>query len=246
MMALNANSFWGGSDMDASYRHTPPAPCVPSYPSNWDIAYDLRDDNLDPKSSLELLQGPAPCYYEPRDEWLVEFGRLQDIHDRVPAPSAPCIPPPHHSGGQYTFPAAGSGGANADDGASLCPPPHGTGPSPAAAPKAEEPSWVQGGTDYATPTPTPTPTPAPARYPHWSDDGSGGGGGGGGRNPGSPGPMIYPSALYGWASTPAYAGRPASTPRSLETAMRGLREMEHNLQAETKRRIIQVEQSRPD
>lgn len=48
---------------------------------------------IDPKSSLELLQGPVPCYYEPRDEWLVEFKGLQQVHDRAPTMGTSTTPP---------------------------------------------------------------------------------------------------------------------------------------------------------
>ncbi|KAH8164024.1 hypothetical protein CIB48_g4217 [Xylaria polymorpha] len=84
-MPLNTNPFWGSSDSDTFYFHTPTTTLgLLNTPLDWDGFFDFQE-SIDPKSSLELLQGPLPCTYEPHDEWLTEFKRLQDVYNRAPA-----------------------------------------------------------------------------------------------------------------------------------------------------------------
>jgi hypothetical protein len=169
--------------------------------------------------------------YEADDEWLVEYRRLQEVHSRAPVPavSSAAPEPPRHA--QHTFAAAathdtGDIGPCQSRGRRSSPSPYHFGGAPLPT-RGEGSACVQDETNDAAPT--------PARFSYWPD----------GQGFGSPGPMVYPSALYGWNPTSAYANQQASAPLGVERVMRNLKEMEQGLQADTKRRISQVEESRP-
>ncbi|KAI0097371.1 hypothetical protein GGR51DRAFT_470400 [Nemania sp. FL0031] len=228
-MAFDANAFWGSSDLDALRGQTPSTFSLVNNPPNWDGVFDFKE-TVDPKSSLDLLQGPLPCSYEPQDEWLVDFERLEEVHSRVPAMGGPTISsPPHYN--PYVF----TGGTNTNNATSngiyqpeeMRPPPslhyyHDTFSSP------QKRAFVPD--DDANLT-----APIPTKYPREVNS----------QSPIRPDATVYAPMLYDWNPTPAYGNQQAPVAHDVEKTRRELREMEQHFQAETKRRMNQVKQSRP-
>ncbi|KAI8945711.1 hypothetical protein F4801DRAFT_567380 [Xylaria longipes] len=199
-MAANTNAFWGSLDSDALYCQMPQTLGLLDNPLDWDGFFDFKE-SIDPKSSLELLQEPLPCTYEPHDEWLVEFKRLQDVHDRARAVSVPTIPAPFQEQNEIRQSYPSQPEYHSRDKFS----------------KNSRPARIRDETGCTTPTPT--------RYSRSTE----------GRSP----------ALYDWNPTPAYDYQQTLGDHDVQSAMKGLREIEQNLKAETKRRMSQIEQSRP-
>ncbi|KAI0447550.1 hypothetical protein F4803DRAFT_498563 [Xylaria telfairii] len=213
-MTFNTNPFWGSSDSDTFYCHTPTTTLgLLNTPPDWDGFFDFKE-SIDPKSSLELLQGPLPCTYEPHDEWLIEFKRLQDVYNRAPAMSVRTTTTPlHHEQSvcaannitpyqpeiRHSYPSQPQ--CHARDKFS----------------KNDGPACVRDKIRHATPT--------PVNYSCSTN----------GRSPG----------LYNWSPTPAYDNQQAFGSHDVQRAIKRLREIEQNLQADTKRRMCQIEQSRP-
>ncbi|KAI0869248.1 hypothetical protein GGS24DRAFT_170399 [Hypoxylon argillaceum] len=235
-MAFDANAYWGSSEIDVLRCPTPPALGLINNPPTWDGLFDFKEP-VDPNStfdgSLDLLQDPLPCSYEPPDEWLIEFERLQEVHSRAPAMGGPGIPgaPTHHNT-PYTFTGGKIADGKTSDGSRH------QGEEKIPAPflhdyrdpflKPEGRAFVQGGeTNYTVPTPT--------TYMREIDS----------QSSGCPGPAMRPPMPYGWNSTPTFDSQPAPSVHDVEKTMRELREMEQSFQADTKRRMTQVKQSRP-
>ncbi|RYC54071.1 hypothetical protein CHU98_g12140 [Xylaria longipes] len=210
-------------DSDALYCQMPQTLGLLDNPLDWDGFFDFKESvrpisvpsvkavllgtilttelQIDPKSSLELLQEPLPCTYEPHDEWLVEFKRLQDVHDRARAVSVPTIPAPFQEQNEIRQSYPSQPEYHSRDKFS----------------KNSRPARIRDETGCTTPTPT--------RYSRSTE----------GRSP----------ALYDWNPTPAYDYQQTLGDHDVQSAMKGLREIEQNLKAETKRRMSQIEQSRP-
>lgn len=166
--------------------------------------------------------------YEAEDEWLVEYRRLQEVHSRAPVPagSSAALELPHHS--QHDF-AATNAYDSSDIGVSR-PGRRRSSPSPY---HFRGPPPIRGEGLASAQDDTSDAAPASARFSHWTD----------GPRVGSPGSMVYTSMLYSWNPNPPYDNQHASSPPGIEKAMRDLKEMEQGLQADTKRRISQVEES---
>ncbi|KAI1177925.1 hypothetical protein F4777DRAFT_539770 [Nemania sp. FL0916] len=229
-MAFDSNPFWGSCDIDIIRCHTPQALALLNNPPCWDGFVDFKE-SVDPKSSLELLQRPVPCSYEPKDEWLAEFRRLQEVHDRASNMSSPTISVPL---GRSPRASTTSNSGNTDTTANTNShrsekrgPPSFLEHSPAKSPKVAEPARVQG-------SEIDRPTPTSAGQPSTTDGGISG----------YP-TAIYPSMYHHFAVIPADNNQPARHDRDVEKAVGALREMEQSFQAETRRRMTQVEQSRP-
>ncbi|KAI0866580.1 hypothetical protein F4860DRAFT_457815 [Xylaria cubensis] len=232
-MTVNINVFWGSSDSDTYRSQTPPTRGLLQNSPKWDSLFDFSE-SIDPQSSLALLQGPLPpCTYEPNDDWLVEFRRLQDVHNRAQAVGAPttlyhtssCQPsdvsdrpsqPQRRS--QDKFPKIDGRGVEG----SRC--------------RTYQPTHQ--------PTPTHAAVECDVHFPQYLDEQA--------CVRDEPGCAATPSLtrgysspsrspqLYDWNLTPTPLGD-----NDVQKAMKGLKEFERNLQADTKRRISQVEQSRP-
>ncbi|KAI1750010.1 hypothetical protein F4782DRAFT_511013 [Xylaria castorea] len=212
-MTFNTNAFWGSSDSDTFRCQTPPIRGLSKNPPNWDGVFDFTE-SIDPKSSLELLQGPLPCTYEPPDEWLVEFKRLQDVHDRAQAVGVQTISAPlYHE--QNVFAASNI--------SSYQPEISNLYPSQPQRHSRDEFSKNDGQACIRDEIGSATPSPMSCSC---STDG---------RSPG----------LYDWNPIPAYDSQQALGDHDVQMVMKGLREIEQNLQADTKRRMCQIEQSRP-
>ncbi|KAJ8104950.1 hypothetical protein ONZ43_g7618 [Nemania bipapillata] len=206
-MACDTNAFWGSSEVDAFRCHTPPALDLLNNPPSWDGLFDFKE-SIDSSSSLDLLQQPLPCSCEPPDEWLLEFERLQEVHNRAPALRGPPIPAPPHHHAPYTF-AAGKSASNAGSGGS----PYQTGEGqpapllrhyPEPFPEPEGRAIVQGGeSNYSIPTPT--------AYMREIDS----------QNSGCPGPVMYSPMLYDWNPTPAFDNQPTPDGRDVENGHAG-------------------------
>ncbi|KAI0469616.1 hypothetical protein F4859DRAFT_487227 [Xylaria cf. heliscus] len=212
-MASDTNAFWGSSGSDAIRCHTPPTlGLLNNNPHGWDGFLDFKE-SIDPKTSLKLLQEPLPCTYEPHDDWLVEFKRLQDVHNRAAVVGVPTIlVPPRHQ--QNVF--AGSN-------ASSCQPE--MRPSYFSQPQCRPHDGFSrnGGSACVDKTNCTTSTLTTCSCP---------------ANVPCPG-------LYDWNPIPVHDSQRARIYYELQRAMKELREFEHNLQADTKLRISQVEQSHP-
>ncbi|KAI1740771.1 hypothetical protein F4680DRAFT_417793 [Xylaria scruposa] len=211
-MTFNSNAFWGSSDFDTFQCQTPPISDLFNNPPNWDNLFDFTE-TIDPKSSLDLLQAPLPCAHEPPDEWLAEFKRLQDVHNRAQAVGVPTISPPlYHE--QNTSIASNVNFYQPEIGQFPSSQPQ---PYSPKLPRKNGQACVRDNAGYAT--------PSPLRRSCSTD----------GRSPG----------LYDWKPTPAYNNQKTLGNHDVQSAMRGLKEIEQNLKADTKRRMSQIEQSRP-
>ncbi|KAI1124420.1 hypothetical protein F5Y10DRAFT_249430, partial [Nemania abortiva] len=229
-MAFDANAFWGSSDIDALRGNTPATFSLLNNPPNWDGFFDFKE-SVDPKGSLDLLQEPLPCSYEPHDEWLAEFERLEDVHNRAPAIGGPAISAPTPPSNPYVFTA----GTNANNASNISPyPPGEMRPPPPLChyhdtfSKPEKRAFVH---DNETNLSAPSPT----KYLREANS----------RSPSRPDAMIYTPMLYDWDPIPSYNKPKAPGVRDVERTIRELREMEQSFQAETRRRMTQVKQSRP-
>ncbi|KAI0458639.1 hypothetical protein F5B21DRAFT_458868 [Xylaria acuta] len=212
-MTFNTNAFWGCSDSDTFRCYTPPTPDSLNNPPDWDGFFDFQE-SIDPTSSLELLQGPLPCTYEPHDEWLADFKQLQDVRNRASAVNAATIStPPQHERDIFTASHIGSYQPETRQSHSSRPRCH----SRVKFSKNAGPAYVQDKTGRASPIST--------RYSSSAD----------GRSPG----------FYDWNSPSAYDNQQNLGGLDVQRAIKGLREIEQNLQADTKRRMSQIQQSRP-
>ncbi|TGJ79490.1 hypothetical protein E0Z10_g9270 [Xylaria hypoxylon] len=219
------NPFWGSLGIDTLHCHAPSSQSLLNDYPEWDGFLDLKE-SIDTKSVLELLEGPMPCSSESRDEWLVEFERLQDVHSRAPAAGVPATPTSSHYN-QHAFLDANTNGVNISPrqlgmrnySPSLCE------PGDAFSNNAEA-ACVQDKTDCPTPTGT--------RCSDAADD----------QHPGSRDTVTYTTVLHGWNRTTVCENQRAfDFNNNMEKTMLGLRDMEQNLQADTKLRMSQVKQS---
>ncbi|KAJ2987298.1 hypothetical protein NUW58_g4584 [Xylaria curta] len=193
--------------------NTPPTQDLFLIP-NWDGVFEFQE-RIDPKTSLELLQEPIPYFCEPQDEWLTEFKRLQDVYNRAPVLSAPTVfAPPQLNGSGDAL----TTNTNTPSDTSSC------------QPESENPSKslhhphgplpVTGQLPYVQ-SETVCAPPASTTYPPFES-----------KDP----------AIHNWNSTP-YNEQQAVSERDVKEAVKRLREMEQSLQADTKRRKSQIEQS---
>ncbi|KAI0549285.1 hypothetical protein F4679DRAFT_547421 [Xylaria curta] len=208
-MNLNVNVFWGSSDSDTFRCQTPPTlGLLPDSPS-WDGLFDFTEI-IDPKSSLALLQGPLPNTYEPPDEWLIEFKRLQDVHHRAQAVGVSTTSEPlYHKKSALRTSNISSHQPEMND--LYHPQPR---QSQDKFARIDGQACVRDEPGCAAPSPTKR-----------SCSTTGG--------------------LYHWNPTPAYDNQQTLGDHDVRRAMEGLREIEQNLQADTKRRMSQIQQSRP-
>ncbi|GAW10845.1 hypothetical protein ANO14919_001800 [Xylariales sp. No.14919] len=215
------NVFWGSSGIDTLHcRNTPTSQGLLHDHPEWDGIFDLKE-TIDSKSVLELLNRPMPCSSAPQDEWLAEFERLQDVHSRAPA--AQTIPAsPHHDHGPFVA-AETCTKHGADIG------PHQRGSSPPLCQTCDTflnhsgPACVHDEADCPTPTGTRCPDMADDQHPF---------------------PVTYTTVLYGWNETAACGNQQNPDIDNIAKTMLELRHMEQDLQADTKRRMSQVEESR--
>ncbi|KAI1168424.1 hypothetical protein F5B18DRAFT_646949 [Nemania serpens] len=220
-MTSNSNPFWGSSEIGMVCSHTSQDLDSHIKPLNWDCFFDFKE-SIDPKSSLELLQGPIPCHYEPQDEWLVEFEGLQKVHDRAPTMGTP-TPPPYQKQDTVTTSSDNSYGirdasrswqgkqGKRKSPPTLCHPPIKFSKTDRSACLDED------GPDCPTPTPTGCQCVAEGRSADGSDA------------------IIYAPTLVPHIRTAS----------DIEKIMRELKELELLFQADIKLRKFQVEASRP-
>ncbi|KAF2973373.1 hypothetical protein GQX73_g85 [Xylaria multiplex] len=228
----STNAFWGSSGIDALHCHTPsPSQGLLNHHPEWDGSFDLKE-SIDSQSVLELLQWPMPYTYEPQDEWLFEFKKFKGLQDaQSSAASAPTIPPSPHHNTQGTFVATDT---CTRDGTHIRPRQLGTRdsspslyhPCDTVSSDAGPTTCVQDETDCPTPTRPSCSNLADAQHPV------------------PPGTAPYTTVLYDWNPTTACENHQAFDAGCIQKTMLGLRDMEHNLQADTKRRMSQVEESR--
>ncbi|KAI1298796.1 hypothetical protein F5Y03DRAFT_367045 [Xylaria venustula] len=215
-MASNTNTFWDGTDFDAPPAQTPPQDLLNGSP-NWDGLFNCKE-RPDSKKPAELHQGSLPYSSEPEDRLVENIKKLQDIQNRALVSDASVI---------QTTPVRDDD-AFATINTTARNPSHNSPrlilreESPILCPpcgisiRGGESAYVEESINCATPT------------------------------PGHPTDLLYTTVLYSWDPVPDYGGREVDGIQNTNKAMQELKEMEQHLQAETKRRIIQLEQSYED
>ncbi|KAI0965206.1 hypothetical protein F4678DRAFT_467753 [Xylaria arbuscula] len=186
--------------------------------SNWDGPFNCKE-HPDFKRSTEPLRESLPCYSGPQDELVENMKRLQNIQNRAHVSGASIIQTTSIRNDDASA-AVNTATSNLSRNSPGLVQLRKSSPilcSPCDTPiRGGETVYVEESIHFTTPT------------------------------PGHSTALIYTTVLYSWDPAPDYAHREVDGIQNTNKAMQELREMEQHLQADTKRRIIQLEQSYED
>ncbi|KAI3318597.1 hypothetical protein HD806DRAFT_539944 [Xylariaceae sp. AK1471] len=234
-MSCHKNQFWDRAGIAAFDCQRLQTPSPLNNPPNWNCK-----ETVDLATALELLQGAPSCYHESQDEWLGDFKWLEEVYNRAQYAASPRIATPEHgrddieptqkvrrvtkqnsplaAGDKYVNNASGvSHGWVESSNSSMSYDIHGPFSNTGARARVQE--------DSAGST-----TPTPTTYRSLADS----------QSPDSRVTTVNTPQLYDWYSAPY------DNQEHVERVVEGLREMERVFRAGIKRRISQVEQSRPE